>query len=81
MNQDELKTLVLTTLTNVAPDIDPDDLDLASDIRDQYDFDSMDQLNLVIALHKATNIDIPEKDYPQLVNVNGIIEYLSQHSS
>lgn len=81
MDNDELKTLVLNTLTTVAPDIDPEDLELATDIRDQYDFDSMDQLNMVIALHKATQIDIPEKDYPLLASVNGIIDYLSKHSN
>ena len=80
MNRDELQNLVITNLCNIAPDIEATDLDAAQDIRDQYDFDSMDQLNLFIALHKATQIEIPEKDYPQLSSVNGIVDYLLKHS-
>ena len=80
MNRDELQNLVITNLCNIAPDIEATDLDATQDIRDQYDFDSMDQLNLFIALHKATQIEIPEKDYPQLSSVNGIVDYLLKHS-
>jgi hypothetical protein len=38
----------------------------------------MDFLNFVIALHEATRIDIPERDYPQLASLNGCIAYLGE---
>jgi acyl carrier protein len=41
------------------------------------DLDSMDFLNFVIALHEASGVDVPEKDYPQLASLNGCIEYLA----
>lgn len=75
MNHDELKALVLKKLIEVAPDIAAEDVDPKLNFRDQFDFDSIDQLHFVIALHKMTGIEIPEIDYPKLLNINGCIDY------
>jgi acyl carrier protein len=40
----------------------------------------MDVLNLVIALHKRTGIDIPEVDYGNLITIDGAVAYLSAKS-
>jgi hypothetical protein len=40
------------------------------------DLDSRDLLNFVIALHEASGVGIPEKDYPQLASLNGCVQYL-----
>ena len=37
-----------------------------ADFHDDLGLDSMDSLNLAIAIHEATGIDIPEVDYPQI---------------
>jgi len=73
---DELKTKLLSMLTDVAPDVDPTSVDANSDFRDQFDFDSMDQLNFAIAVHKAFNIEIPEADYPKLASLAKSIAYI-----
>jgi acyl carrier protein len=36
----------------------------------------MDLLNFVIELHRATGIDIPERDYPKLETLAGCVAYL-----
>ena len=77
MNRDEIKQLAQETLCEVAPDIEPGQLDPELNIRDQYDFDSMDLLNFVIALYRTTQLEIPEKDYGQLQSLNNIVDYLS----
>ena len=36
----------------------------------------MDFLNFITALHHRTGIDIPELDYPKLVTLAGMFDYL-----
>jgi acyl carrier protein len=43
---------------------------------EQIDLDSMDLLNLVIAIHEATGVDIPEADYPEMASLDGCAAYL-----
>lgn len=78
MNTTDVRSLVLRTLEQVAPDVDADALDPGADFREALDLDSMDILNLVIGLHDSTGIDIPERDYPQLVTVDACVAYLSE---
>jgi acyl carrier protein len=55
-------------LNNIAPEIDMSGIDPAADLRETMDIDSMDFLNFITALHRRLGIDIPEIDYPKLVN-------------
>lgn len=72
-----LRDTVINALTGVAPDIDPTALDPSRPIRDQFDFDSMDYLNFVTALHQQTGVNVPELDYPKLATVDGCVRYLA----
>jgi len=76
VTDDQIKALVLHELRNIAPEVDTDQIDPALDLREQIDLDSMDILNLVIAIHEATGVDIPEADYPQMASLAGSIAYL-----
>jgi acyl carrier protein len=40
------------------------------------DLDSMDILNLMVGIHEAIRVDIPEADYPQMVSLDGCVTYL-----
>ena len=74
----ELKAKLLTLLTDVAPDVDPATVQANVDFREQFDFDSMDQLNFAIAIHKAFNIEIPEADYPKLASLDKCVSYIAR---
>lgn len=76
MSKEDIVKLVRGALASVAPESESQPLDPDAEFRDQVDIDSMDFLNFVIALHDATGIDVPERDYPQLASLNGCIEYL-----
>ncbi|HYM33826.1 MAG TPA: phosphopantetheine-binding protein [Steroidobacteraceae bacterium] len=76
MLADELKAKILVLLTDVAPDVDPTSVQVEVDFREQFDFDSMDQLNFAIALHEAFKIEIPESDYPKLASLAKCIAYI-----
>jgi acyl carrier protein len=75
---DTLRSSVIEALLDVAPDVDAAALDPALPFRDQFDFDSMDQLNFVLGLHKRLGVDVPETDYPQLATLSGCVDYLSR---
>lgn len=76
MNRQELHDVLIASLTAVAPDVDPAGIDPRADLSEQLDIDSMDFLNIVVAVHEQTGIDIPERDYPKLSTLDGAIDYL-----
>ena len=75
---DALRAAALEALMDVAPDVDPAMLDTARPFREQFDFDSMDQLNFVVGLHRRFGVDVPETDYPQLATLDGCVAYLAR---
>jgi acyl carrier protein len=77
VNTEQLKTVVLAALGDVAPELDAATLDPKRDLRDQLDLDSMDFLNFVVGLHKALGVDIPEADYRKLGTVDACVAYLA----
>jgi acyl carrier protein len=72
-----LESRILTLLVGVAPDIDPGAVRPELDFRDQFDFDSMDLFNFAAALHESFGIDIPERDYRNLMSLAKCAAYLS----
>jgi acyl carrier protein len=81
VSDDELKALILREIANIAPETNPDQIDPASTLREQVDLDSMDILNLMIAIHEATGVDIPEADYPKMPTINDAVAYLRSRVS
>lgn len=73
----DYRTAYLEELTRVAPDIDPDGVSDDDHIQEDLELDSMDVLNLVVALHERFGIDIPETDYPQIATVSLAKTYLT----
>ena len=73
---DTLRATIVEALLDVAPDVDAATLDAAAPFRDQFDFDSMDQLNFVVGLHRRLGVDVPEADYLELTTLDGCVAYL-----
>jgi acyl carrier protein len=78
MNQEQLRDIVLKALGDVAPELEPENLDPKAELRNQLDLDSMDFLNFVLGLHKALDVDIPEADYRKLASLDGCVAYLAE---
>jgi acyl carrier protein len=68
--------LLVRLLHPIAPEVDLDDVDRSEPLQDVADLDSMDFLNLMAALHEATGIDVPERDYPAVASVDGFVAYV-----
>jgi len=73
----EIRATVLRLLGDVAPEADLAALRPDAPLREQLDLDSMDFLNLMIAIHEAFGVEIPEADYPRLATLDGCVEYLA----
>jgi acyl carrier protein len=67
---------VIDALLEVAPEVDPSSLREDALLREDLELDSMDILNLVVAINEATGVDIPEQDYGELTTVATIANYL-----
>ncbi len=78
MTAAEIRDRILYELTLIAPETDPAAIAPAAPLRDQLDLDSFDFLNLVVALHRALGVDIPEADYARLATLDGAVAYLGE---
>ncbi len=76
MTDSEIRELVLRELCNIAPEIDPAQIDSTINLRDQVDLDSMNVLDLMVAIHDATGVEIPEADYPKILTIEDFVRYL-----
>jgi acyl carrier protein len=80
MTEAEIRDTVLRVLADVAPEADPARIAPDVSLRDQLDLDSMDVLNIMIGLHGALGVDIPETDYSKLATLNDAVGYLAQRT-
>ncbi|OAN39956.1 acyl carrier protein [Mycolicibacterium iranicum] len=71
---------IMSVLTKIAPEVDPDDIDDEVLLREQVDLDSMDWLNFLVGIHNRLQIDIPESDYAQLRTLADVVEYVDVRS-
>jgi acyl carrier protein len=78
MTPDEIQAVVIRCIRRVAPEVEPDEIEPEEPLRAQLDIDSMDQLNIVIGIHKELGIEIPEEDYPRLMTLSGTVAYLDE---
>ena len=77
MNEQDARAAVRAALGQVAPDVELDDVGGDARLRQDLDLDSLDFLRLVETIDAATGVDIPERDYPAVATVNGLISYLA----
>jgi acyl carrier protein len=78
MSEQQWREVVIRALTEVAPDIDPGAIEPDADLAEQLDIDSMDFLNVIVAIHDQTGIEIPERDYGKLSTLDDAVAYLAK---
>lgn len=73
----DVRSTVLAVLGRIAPEADLDTVPDDVDLREELDIDSIDFLNLMIGIHEALGVDVPEEDYPQCATLAGCVAYLT----
>lgn len=81
MNPQQSAELVRRLINQIAPEADLDALDARADMREALDLDSMDILRLATALHEATGLEIPEREYGEICSLQRCIDYLTKRSA
>jgi acyl carrier protein len=76
MTDEKIRALILELICEIAPEADPEAARDQDDIREVFDFDSMDFANLVIAIHNRINVNIPETYYNKLFTLKNAVAYL-----
>ncbi|MFQ5481753.1 MAG: acyl carrier protein [Nitrospinaceae bacterium] len=76
MTKDDVRKAILNIITDIAPDEDLSTIQDDVKLREQFDLDSMDFLDIVMELRKRFNLEVPESDYQQLVTLASCVEYL-----
>ena len=76
MTRNDVRNAVINILSDIAPDEDFASVKDDEKLRDQFDLDSMDFLDIVMELRKRFNIEVPESDYEHLITMNSCIDYL-----
>jgi acyl carrier protein len=72
----DLEGVIRAALNEIAPDLDSASIAADDDFHDDLGLDSMDALNLAVALHEATGVDIPERDASKITSIASCVAYL-----
>ena len=72
----EIKDIILGIIAAVAPDADLSDVKGEIRLRDQFEMDSMDFLDIVMELRKRYKIEVPKEEYLQLESLDSCVAYL-----
>lgn len=81
MNTEQALATIAAALHGIAPEADLDEVDSAGALQEELDLDSMDFLNLMVAIDERTGIEVPERDYPKVASLDGLVAYLVAASS
>jgi acyl carrier protein len=76
VNEPEIKARVIEIIKAIAPELEEGDLRADRPLRDQIDLDSMDWLNVLVAVNEKLHVDIPEVDYGKLVTLDNLVAYI-----
>ena len=70
------RQIVVDAIATIAPDVDPTTVASDDDVWYALDLDSMDRLDVMVAIAQRAGVEIPEVDYPKLVSIDDIVGYL-----
>lgn len=76
----DTRAAILSVLTAIAPEVEPDDLVDDVTLREQVDLDSMDWLSFLRGIYKQLHVDIPESEYAGLRTLADVVSYVDQNS-
>lgn len=80
MSGTDFRQILLEEIGKIAPETEGMAADPDADLRETFDLDSMDFLNLVAAIHKRLGIDVPEAEYARLSSLNAASAYLAKRA-
>lgn len=80
MTRDEARDVVRAALHRIAPEIDLDALDPEADFQTDADLDSVDVLNLLVAVQEQTGVEVPDRVAGSLTSITALSSYVAEHA-
>jgi acyl carrier protein len=77
VNAEAARALVLSSLAEIAPEVEPSEVPGDADLRTFVDLDSMDVFNLIALLADGSGLEIPDGDVAALTTVDLLVGYLA----
>lgn len=81
MNSEEIISIAVASLKQIAPDTDPEVLDHDVEYRQALDIDSFDALRFIVDISEKLNIEIPEEDYGKITTLESLARYIQSAAS
>lgn len=72
---DKVKEIIVEQLG-----VDPDDVTLESSFIDDLGADSLDIVELIMALEEEFDIEIPDEDAEKIQTVGDVVDYIKEHT-
>lgn len=73
--------VIYGVLSEIAPEVDASEIDMAVDLTEQLDLDSMDYLHWLVGINARTGIEIPDRDASHFMTIDGAARYLVDASA
>jgi len=75
MSFDRIKEIIVEQLG-----VDPEDVTMEASFIDDLGADSLDIVELIMALEEEFDMEIPDEDAEKIVTVGDAVEYIKSHS-
>lgn len=76
MNKQEIKASILQLLHSIAPDINPEEMEMDDKIIEVFNIDSFDFLQFIISIDEKFGIKTSEENYNKITTLNTLISYI-----
>lgn len=76
MKADQIRAHILTAIGELAPEADLASIEDDRPLREQFDLDSYDYLQLMVRLHELLGVEIPERDYVDIASLAQLVRYV-----
>jgi acyl carrier protein len=80
MNERQARDIIFQVLGEIAPEVEPSQVDDSVDLTEQLDLDSMDYLTWMLGINAETGVEIPQRDVSKFLTIDGAVAYLVAHS-
>ena len=60
-------------------DIDVEDISLDANIREDFDADSLDMIDIIMDIEDELSVEVPDEVLNDLITVNDVVEYIEEN--
>ena len=60
-------------------DIDVEDISLDANIREDFDADSLDMIDIIMDIEDELSVEVPDEVLNDLITVNDVVEYIERN--